>query len=263
MKKLIGITGPSSFSSNMNEMVEELYRANFVLIHHNNADSLNEWVGKIDGLILAGGVDIHPAVYADCILNDHGFSKFDIARDAREIKLLNACISNKVPVLGVCRGHQLIGVSLGMRLIPDLSDSVIAHTPSKAGVTLSAEEPCHRVRVISEKIEYYQQTYKVQIGEEEEMRAFAQIPNRSKDEFFVNSYHHQALFCPKRPDTLTEATVIATARVGLKECEQIIEFMEFPGGISVQWHPEADWQHNTHSRAVLQRFYQLVCERVR
>ena len=112
-QRLIGLTGPSGFTPECIDMLEEFYEADFMMLYHNNADNLIRWVDRCDGICLAGGVDIHPMVYDDSIRNRQGFSKFDLKRDLREIKIIDRCMETKKPLLGICRGHQLIGVTRG------------------------------------------------------------------------------------------------------------------------------------------------------
>ena len=59
-EKLIGLTGPSGFTPECIDMLEEFYDADFVMLYHNNAENLVRWVDRCDGVCLAGGVDIHP-----------------------------------------------------------------------------------------------------------------------------------------------------------------------------------------------------------
>lgn len=70
-----------------------------------------------DGLLLAGGADMDPALFgqADC-----GSQGIDRARDAAELALLDAFLGVGKPVLAICRGHQVVNVWLGGDLIQDL-----------------------------------------------------------------------------------------------------------------------------------------------
>ena len=109
-RKLIGLTGPSSFSQECKDMIEKFFKANYVSLDHHDRENLDEWLPLCDAVILAGGVDIHPSVYKDSVWNNVGFTKFDIKRDERELVIADFCVKNQKPILGICRGHQLLGV---------------------------------------------------------------------------------------------------------------------------------------------------------
>jgi gamma-glutamyl-gamma-aminobutyrate hydrolase PuuD len=147
-KKLIGLTGPSGFTPECIDMLEAFYEADFVMLYHNDTDSLIRWVDRCDGICLAGGVDIHPMVYNESIGNNQDFSEFDLNRDLREIKTVQRCMESKKPLLGICRGHQLIGVTFGFHVVPDLAGSSVCHQPAPQQITLQENEPMHSVSVI-------------------------------------------------------------------------------------------------------------------
>lgn len=74
---------------------------------------------SFDGLILAGGGDVDPARYG---AENCGSSEIDEARDRAELALLDAFVRAGKPVLGICRGHQIINVWAGGTLIQDLGE---------------------------------------------------------------------------------------------------------------------------------------------
>src|SRR3954451_22742875 len=74
----------------------------------------------VDGLILAGGADLEPASY-DTPPDQHTVGT-NPARDAFELALCRGAIERDMPVLGICRGMQLVNVALGGTLIQHLPD---------------------------------------------------------------------------------------------------------------------------------------------
>lgn len=74
-------------------------------------------VGRLDAVILGGGQDIFPMLFEDTPKQGY---VYDRARDAMEISLANAAIAKNVPVLGICRGAQLLNVAYGGSLHLDL-----------------------------------------------------------------------------------------------------------------------------------------------
>lgn len=79
---------------------------------------VSDLVEPLDGLVLQGGVDISPLNYGETARNEEWVG--DPVRDAYEIELIQQCIALNKPVLGICRGHQLINVALGGSLYQDI-----------------------------------------------------------------------------------------------------------------------------------------------
>ena len=84
---------------------------------------------QYDGLLLCGGNDVHPKYYGQEI---NGARDFDNERDEREIAIANAFTSTGKPILGICRGMQLLNVILGGTLIQDIEEKE-THSPAKDG----------------------------------------------------------------------------------------------------------------------------------
>ncbi len=173
-----------------------------------NSDNLSlapEYVARVDGLLLTGGDDIHPRHYGEA--PHPRIDLVDERRDAFEIALLRAARERGMPVLGICRGIQLINVALGGDLyqdIPSQKESSVGH----AQKTLR-EGPWHEIEV-------------------RPGTRLAEILGETRAA--VNSYHHQA--CRRVAKGLA---VTATTADG------IVEAVEDPGHpffVAVQWHPE-------------------------
>lgn len=164
------------------------------------------YVERIDGLLLTGGDDVHPRLYGEA--PHPRLDLVDERRDAFEIALVRAARERGLPVLGICRGIQVMNVALGGDLYQDLpsqADSDVGHSQK----TLD-EGPWHDVEI-------------------RRGTRLAEILGEAKTA--VNSYHHQA--CRRVAQGLS---VSATAPDG------IVEAFEDPGQpffLAVQWHPEA------------------------
>jgi putative glutamine amidotransferase len=78
----------------------------------------------VDGLVLPGGPDPHPSLWGEPV---HPATVVDRPRDQLEYALLAGCIARGIPVLGVCRGLQVINVALGGTLVQDLLPGPIDH----------------------------------------------------------------------------------------------------------------------------------------
>ncbi|GAA1818719.1 gamma-glutamyl-gamma-aminobutyrate hydrolase family protein [Luedemannella flava] len=159
-----------------------------------------ELVGRLDGLVLTGGSDVDPVHYGAAA---HPETVCDARRDEAELLLLRAAIAADLPVLGVCRGLQLMVVAAGGRLHQHLPD-VPGLGEHRRGDGRYARHPVRtldgsRVRDI--------------LGAELE----------------VNSHHHQGVA------DAGGLKVTALAPDGL------VEAVEDPGRafhVAVQWHPE-------------------------
>lgn len=262
-KKLIGLTGPSSFTQECMDTIEEFFDANFVLLYHGRDANVSYWLERVDGVILAGGVDIHPSVYTESIWANHNLSKFDMKRDCRELLIIKDCLASGKPMLGICRGHQLLGINHGLGFMMDISDSDVCHQPQRQGVTVTPKEPVHYVRIINPELFYGVYGMPKEPPERKVLRDVLRQKNVD-NRIWVNSFHHQAVVYNPKRKYLEEngVDVIGLGRVDLNDCKEIIELMQGKNWISCQWHPEYDWKENTASRVVLSRFKKLLSEDV-
>jgi gamma-glutamyl-gamma-aminobutyrate hydrolase PuuD len=163
----------------------------------------------MDGLLLAGGVDIDPARYGS---TDQGSRDVDVERDALEAEAWAGAQERSLPVLGICRGFQAINVFSGGRLLQDVGGHV--GRPWGAGPALT-----HPLRVVPGT-----------------RLARVLFPTNVRGGVVdVNSYHHQAV----RPADLAPGLVAsgtASSPVG-----EIVEALETRSGrfvVGVQCHPE-------------------------
>jgi putative glutamine amidotransferase len=166
---------------------------------------LADYVGALDGLVLQGGTDLSPLSYGEEPLKPEWAG--DRVRDAYEMELLHEFMEAGKPVLGICRGLQLINVALGGSLhqdIPSLVEDAIAH-----------EAP-----------EYDRHTHPVQFVEGGLLAKL--YPEQTGAQ--VVSIHHQAVKVLGK-----DLTVEATAADGL------VEAVRWNGRgfvVGLQWHPE-------------------------
>ncbi len=258
-KMTIALTGPSAFTSECISMIEDEngLNANFVLLYQNKPENVEQWLSKCDGVVLSGGIDVHPTCYGGNVENNKGLSKFDLARDIKELFVIDYAIKNRMPLLGICRGHQLMGVYKGLRndFVQDLSFGDVCHQPQRANITLTKNEPTHGI--------YIHATDVLGVKVAKERSLLAKYLNQQEQEAlgWVNSYHHQAIECRNKKyeyGKLHNIQILATATTGLKDCPHIIEAMQGIGEesnwITVQWHPEADYDENSWSGRVVEIF---------
>ncbi len=82
-------------------------------------DSALKMINTCDGLLVTGGEDVYPDYYGN-ISDTSRCGAIDHYRDSLEFALINFALKNKMPIFGVCRGHQILNVALGGTLIIDI-----------------------------------------------------------------------------------------------------------------------------------------------
>jgi putative glutamine amidotransferase len=161
---------------------------------------------RVDGLLMAGGADIDPGSYG---AEPHSETRGTWPeRDAFEIALARRALAREMPLLGICRGMQLLNVALGGTLDQHLPDSI----ENSVHRSLAGSFGTHRVRL--------------------EPGTLA-CDAAGTDGLLVMSHHHQGV------DRLGEGLRVS----GWSEDDDLVEAVELPGdryALGVVWHPEED-----------------------
>ncbi len=170
-------------------------------------------LARVDGLLLSGGADVDPAWFGE---EPHPrLGRIDPERDAWEIALVRAALALEVPVLGICRGIQVLNAALGGPVYHDLP----AQVPGAWKHAQDAPRP------------YTTHAVRVEAGSRLAALLWPDgVPAPPALELRVNSFHHQAVRDPVPP-----FRAVAWAGDG------VIEAIEAPGpgfALGVQWHPE-------------------------
>jgi putative glutamine amidotransferase len=156
------------------------------------------------GFLFPGGNDIHPKYYAsEAHLN---LGDINSRVDEYQLKLIRSALESGKPILGICRGNQLLNVACGGTLLQDLSE---------------APNMC---------LKHFQNSRRYEVMHQVKTAAGSILENLLGSEFWVNSNHHQAI-----REVGAGLTVIATASDGVIEALQMND-RDFV--LAVQWHPE-------------------------
>lgn len=176
-----------------------------VIPPYDNQEALVSLLDSLDGIVLSGGADIDPDYLReealDCV-------SVNPRRDAQELLLVRLAVDRQIPILGICRGIQILAAALGGKLYQDIRTQhdreSIEHSQ-----TIARGLPSHNVQLEKDSLLY--QLFK-------------------KETLAVNSFHHQAV---KEVPQGFRVTAVAP--------DGIIEGMEstaFRPILGVQWHPE-------------------------
>ncbi len=173
-------------------------------------------LAEVGGLLLTGGDDIHPRHWdpAEAV---HGEARVDADRDALEIPLVRAAWERGLPVLGICRGEQILNVALGGSLVQDVPDHFGCDPSRHRHGTADTPDLRHRV----------------QLAPGSRLRALL-----GEDVFLVNSRHHQAVKAIA-PPLRAAGWHLDTVHPGTGPLVEAIEAQdEHRWAFGVQWHPE-------------------------
>jgi putative glutamine amidotransferase len=208
MRPIIGITG--NFDSDedcfllKSYYVESVNRAGgtaMILPPVQDDDILECYISLCQGFVLSGGGDIDPIFWGET--PTPGLGEVSPLRDSFEFNLARRIITLKIPVLGICRGCQVLNVAAGGSIIQDIT-SDICHNQNAP-----RSYPFHAIFI------------------EKQSRLASIIESES---ISVNSFHHQAVAQPG-----SQIKISACAPDGTIEA---IEAVGHPFCIGVQWHPE-------------------------
>lgn len=193
---------------------------------------LAETVRRVDGVLLTGGDDINPGLYEKNLppslrktiepTPDGG------ERDLLELMLIDEVFRQRKPLLAVCRGHQLMNVALGGRLVADIRQQIPGALNHQR-----LDRTCELVHEVT-------------------LTPGSLMAKITRTQVLgVNSSHHQAVLQPAEP----------LAATGVSS-DGIVEVMEFrpeaqgllPFFLSVQFHPERLAESHAPHRAIFQKF---------
>ncbi|MCQ2259012.1 MAG: gamma-glutamyl-gamma-aminobutyrate hydrolase family protein [Bacteroidaceae bacterium] len=210
-RPVIGITG--NYDKETCTLAEGYYQSvlksggiPFIIPPFYETDRLGELLDRIDGILFSGGGDPNPLLFGEQPVKElHSITP---ERDVQELLLVKLAYDRQIPMLGICKGIQMINAALGGTLYQDIHTQMegqrIKHSQDQ-----DRRYPSHTVSLEKESILH---------------RLFGE------DEIAVNSFHHQAC---KTPAPCLKVTAVSTDGV-----IEAVESNEYKSILGVQWHPE-------------------------
>lgn len=231
-RPVIGITG--NFGEKGCELAEGYYQSVLeagglpvIIPPYGDREALLGTLDRVDGLLLSGGGDMNPLfVGEDPVPGLHGINP---RRDLPELMLIRLAFDRQIPILGICRGIQMMAAALDGSVWQDLDSQYTEAPLIKHSQNLDRSHASHQVEV-------------------EEGSLLHRIMGSTT--LAVNSFHHQAV-----REAGPHLRVSARSRDGVIEA---IESNEYKSLLGLQWHPECFIQNG--NRSMIPIFEWLVSE---
>lgn len=211
IKPLIGIS--ANYGDNNSKLAENYYKSvvavggvPVIIPVTDNLATIEAIVGRLDGILLSGGGDMHPRYYNEEPIPENGTP--DELRDRYDVALIKSAVEYQLPVLGICRGMQVINTVFGGSLYQDINVQYADKQPMCHSQNEERSVTTQTASVVTDSLLY-------------------SIVNCNT--LPINSIHHQAV---KRIADGFRAVAFADDGI----CEAI-ESLYYPI-LGVQWHPE-------------------------
>ncbi len=202
--------------------------AEYIVMFGLPKDSVEMVFEECSALLLTGGRDVYPGRYGK-EYDTVRCGKFDFYRDTLEFKLIELAIEEELPILGVCRGQQILNVALGGTLYVDIPTDINSMVRHRCN---DWENCYHQVRVLPNNL-------------------LSEISGVSKGK--VTSNHHQAI------DRLADDfKVLAVSNDGIIESIGWKDTLGKPFLMAVQWHPERMDTLNMLSTPIARKFLEAA-----
>ena len=181
----------------------------------------SEYLKLCDGFLFCGGNDISPLLFNEELLTDKGQTDWSV--DQFHLEFMKLILTTSLPVLGICRGMQVLNLALGGTIYQDLSflgNEHLCHMQNSS----SRSDASHKITISKNSILYES------LG----------------NSYAVNSYHHQ---CIRNLGQGLKITAIASDGVIVA-----IEHTSHPFVLGLQWHPECMYLTNPPVQKIFSNF---------
>lgn len=192
-----------------------------VIPYFSDLNCIANYINLFDGILFCGGDDVTPLLYHEELGTNRGHT--DYKTDTFHFTFMKEALRSRLPILGICRGMQVLNLALGGTIYQDLS---LRQQPTLNHMQLSENrsDPCHKISSLNNSLLY----------------------NILGETHVVNSFHHQ---CIKKLGKNLIASYTSSDKV-----TEAIEYPNRPFTVGVQWHPEC----MLDDKAMLEIFYCFI-----
>lgn len=233
-KKVVGVSGNRRswddftrdyVNNHYTDSIEMAGGVPLILPITTNEEIVQSYIGMIDALILSGGHDVDPVYYNEELLPEGEMPLRE--RDGFDMLLIKCALEKEIPILGICRGMQVLNVYFGGNLYQDLKynkEVYLKHIQES-----SPGEHVHKVAIERDSV----------------------LSEVYGEEVWVNSYHHQLVKeVGDRLKITGRATDMAVELIEWRDNSRFI--------VGVQWHPEMMYSSGSGEMG---RIFNLLLER--
>ncbi len=239
MKPVIGVTTDSEYKNGY--YYQKLNEWNLNSISDNGGipfmfqitsddETIDKYLEMVDGILFTGGNDVNPHCYGEEPIKELGH--LDYKRDEFEIKLYKKAAEKDLPILGICRGSQVMNVAAGGKLYQDIYSQRNGTNGHSYDFSFGSYE-----------------YHNVDIKDSSKLYGMLKVK-----ELKTNSYHHQSI-----KEVAEGYKPTAFAKDGIIEC---IESENLAFAVGVQWHPEVMYDKLTIFSNIFSTFIKQ-CEKYR
>ncbi len=222
MKPVIAITPSFDIETNTiklnNDYANAVLKAGGapILLSYNEPCPVDEIIHISSGIIFTGGGDIHAKYFGEEL--DEKASSINITRDEIELELCKKALKHNLPILGICRGEQVLNVACG----GGINQHIEGHFYEE-----NKRETVHEIYIAKKTLLY-------------------SILKKTK--LPVNSIHHQAV------GRLGDDLIISAITLDKVKVIEAIEAPKKRFVVGVQWHPELLFENNEYARLLFEGF---------